>query len=124
SGNRLRLHSAEQPASERLRAAFSADCAHPDRQDDRPDRHAGKLPAARQREFRGRHGAEVTRELMFTRLKQPALSETELFAALDPELSRWFQRRFGRLAPAQAIAVPEILAGRSLLLSSPTGSGK
>ncbi len=61
---------------------------------------------------------------MFTRITVPAQSEAELFAALHPELSRWFQRRFGSLAPAQAIAVPEILAGRSLLLSSPTGSGK
>lgn len=61
---------------------------------------------------------------MFTRITVPAQSEAELFAALHPELSRWFQRRFGSLAPAQAIAVPEVLAGRSLLLSSPTGSGK
>src|SRR5262245_9901131 len=61
---------------------------------------------------------------MLTRVEHPALDEPGLFAALHPELSRWFARRFGHLAPAQAIAVPEILAGRSLLLSSPTGSGK
>ena len=58
---------------------------------------------------------------MFTRVHQPALSEAELFAALHPELSRWFRQH---RAPAQAVAVPEILAGKSLLLSSPTGSGK
>jgi ATP-dependent helicase Lhr and Lhr-like helicase len=61
---------------------------------------------------------------MFTRVDQPAQSESELFAALHPELSRWFGKRFSHFAPAQAIAVPEILAGNSLLLSSPTGSGK
>jgi ATP-dependent Lhr-like helicase len=61
---------------------------------------------------------------MFTRLEQPRLSEAELFAALHPELGAWFRKRFGAFAPAQRIAIPEILEGRSLLLSSPTGSGK
>src|SRR3954468_18932265 len=61
---------------------------------------------------------------MFTRLKQPALDEPALFDALHPELTRWFRRRFGHFAPAQSVAVPEIIGGRSLLLSSPTGSGK
>jgi ATP-dependent Lhr-like helicase len=61
---------------------------------------------------------------MFTRVEQPAQSEPELLAHLHPELSQWFRARFGRFAPAQAVAVPEILAGNSLLLSSPTGSGK
>ena len=61
---------------------------------------------------------------MFTRLTAPALPENDLFAALHPELSLWFQKRFGHFAPAQHRAIPEILAGRSILLSSPTGSGK
>src|SRR5687767_11397384 len=61
---------------------------------------------------------------MFTRVERPAQSEAELFAHLHPELSSWFRGRFGHFAPAQAVAVPEILAGNSLLLSSPTGSGK
>lgn len=61
---------------------------------------------------------------MFTRLVQPTQSEAETLAAFHPELARWVKRRFGSLAPAQQIAVPEIVAGRSLLLSSPTGSGK
>lgn len=60
----------------------------------------------------------------FTHLSRPSLPEPDLFAALHPELSAWFKKRFGAFAPAQLIAVPEILAGRSLLLSSPTGSGK
>ena len=61
---------------------------------------------------------------MFTRVTQSACSESGLLAALHPELAQWFKQRFGSFAPAQAIAVPEILAGHSLLLSSPTGSGK
>lgn len=61
---------------------------------------------------------------MFTRVAEPALTEAQLFGTLHPELSAWFRRRFGVFAPAQLAAVPEILAGRSLLLTSPTGSGK
>lgn len=61
---------------------------------------------------------------MFTRVTPPGLSDAALLARLQPELARWFQRRFGTFAPAQSVGVPEILAGNSLLLSSPTGSGK
>ena len=61
---------------------------------------------------------------MFTRVTAPALAEPELFAALHPELAAWFRGRFAHFSPAQRHAVPEILAGHSLLLTSPTGSGK
>src|SRR5688572_11904596 len=61
---------------------------------------------------------------MFTRIDTPALSQRELFAALHPELAAWFKRRFQDFSPAQLATVPEILEGRSTLLSSPTGSGK
>lgn len=61
---------------------------------------------------------------MLTRITQPARPDTELLSRLHPELGGWFKQRFGAFAPAQAIAVPEILAGHSVLLSSPTGSGK
>ena len=61
---------------------------------------------------------------MFTRVESPALSEKELLAALHPDLSAWVRRRFQHFAPAQLATVPEILAGRSTLLSAPTGSGK
>src|SRR5437868_2553090 len=50
--------------------------------------------------------------------------EKTLMAALHPELAGWIRKRFRRLAPAQLLAVPEILAGNSTLLASPTGSGK
>jgi ATP-dependent Lhr-like helicase len=52
------------------------------------------------------------------------MSEARLRTALHPELSAWFKGRFGHFAPAQLLAVPEILAGHSTLVSSPTGSGK
>jgi ATP-dependent Lhr-like helicase len=68
--------------------------------------------------------AQAGTAVMLTRIHQPALTEVEIFAQFHPELSRWFQKRFKHLAPAQAAAVPEILAGNSVLLSSPTGSGK
>ncbi|PAW67422.1 MAG: helicase [Opitutia bacterium Tous-C1TDCM] len=54
----------------------------------------------------------------------PAPRPDPALAALHPELQAWFASRFGTLAPAQAAALPEILAGRSVLLSAPTGSGK
>ena len=43
---------------------------------------------------------------------------------LHPQLSAWFSTKLGVPTDAQAQAVPHILAGRSVLLSSPTGSGK
>lgn len=43
---------------------------------------------------------------------------------LHPTLAAWFRRRFGRLTHAQEVTLPEVLAGRSVLLSSPTGTGK
>jgi ATP-dependent Lhr-like helicase len=61
---------------------------------------------------------------MFSRVETPALTEPRLFSALQPDLARWFKGRFRHFAPAQRLAVPEILADRSVLLSSPTGSGK
>ncbi len=61
---------------------------------------------------------------MFRRLTTPSMSDAALFSALHPALAAWFKQRFGQFAPAQRLAVPEILAGGSVLLSSPTGSGK
>lgn len=61
---------------------------------------------------------------MFTRVTEPALTESELFATVHPDLARWFRSRFTHFSPAQMHAVPEVLAGKSLLLTSPTGSGK
>ncbi|QYM80131.1 DEAD/DEAH box helicase [Horticoccus luteus] len=61
---------------------------------------------------------------MFSRVAAPALTEAQLFAALHPQLAAWFRRRFTHFSSAQRHAVPEILAGNSLLLTSPTGSGK
>jgi ATP-dependent Lhr-like helicase len=61
---------------------------------------------------------------MFPRITNPARSDAQLFESLHPELSAWFRKRFTHFAPAQLHAVPEILGGHSLLLTSPTGSGK
>jgi ATP-dependent Lhr-like helicase len=45
-------------------------------------------------------------------------------AALHPRLRKWIKKAFGRLTQAQELTLPHILAGKSVLLSSPTGSGK
>jgi ATP-dependent Lhr-like helicase len=47
--------------------------------------------------------------------------------ALDlfhPVLAAWFRERFGAPTDAQALAWPQIAAGRDTLISAPTGSGK
>jgi ATP-dependent helicase Lhr and Lhr-like helicase len=61
---------------------------------------------------------------MLPRVSEPRLSEAQLSSALHPALAGWVRQRFGHFAPAQLLAVPEILEGRSTLVSSPTGSGK
>jgi ATP-dependent Lhr-like helicase len=43
---------------------------------------------------------------------------------LQPALGRWFQKRFKEPTRVQVDAVEQVLAGRSVLISSPTGSGK
>lgn len=48
----------------------------------------------------------------------------EPFPGLLPELGAWFSRRFPAPTAAQLATLPHILAGRSVLLSSPTGTGK
>src|SRR5437660_1465162 len=65
--------------------------------------------------------ADATRDLEY--LEPPARASTAL-AAL-PELSRrWFVQRFAAPTPAQRSAWPAVSAGRHLLLSAPTGTGK
>lgn len=47
-----------------------------------------------------------------------------MLSLLHPRLAAWFTECFGEPTDAQEQCVPHILAGRSVLLSSPTGSGK
>ena len=44
--------------------------------------------------------------------------------ALHPRIAAWFAAKFGDFTPGQAEAIPRILNGESVLLSSPTGTGK
>lgn len=44
--------------------------------------------------------------------------------SLHPALAAWFTGRFGKPTHAQEVTLPHVLAGRSVLLTSPTGSGK
>lgn len=43
---------------------------------------------------------------------------------LEPSLAAWMRHRFGGPTPAQEQALPFVLAGESVLISSPTGTGK
>lgn len=47
-----------------------------------------------------------------------------MIESLHPALAAWFSGRFGQPTHAQQVTLPHVLAGRSVLLSSPTGSGK
>jgi len=64
---------------------------------------------------------------MPTKRSIPAAARPLPTAVLDcfhPSVQAWFQSSFDAPTRAQALAWPEILAGRSTLLSAPTGSGK
>jgi ATP-dependent Lhr-like helicase len=45
-------------------------------------------------------------------------------AARTSAVHRWFKRKYGKPTPAQAAAWPLIAAGKSVLIASPTGTGK
>jgi ATP-dependent Lhr-like helicase len=44
--------------------------------------------------------------------------------SLHPKVAGWFRKTFGKPTVGQRLCMPDITAGRSVLLSSPTGSGK
>ncbi len=50
--------------------------------------------------------------------------DNAFFDCLHPSTAAWFRERFGRPTDGQRLCLPDIAAGRSVLLSSPTGSGK
>src|SRR4051812_44784615 len=56
-------------------------------------------------------------------LEQPGPAAAAL-AALGEPAARWFAQRFGEPTPSQRLAWPVLAAGRHLLLSAPTGTGK
>ncbi|TDU66092.1 ATP-dependent Lhr-like helicase [Prosthecobacter fusiformis] len=56
--------------------------------------------------------------------KKEASPPPGVAAQLHPRLNNWIAASFGQLTQAQELTLPHILAGRSVLLSSPTGSGK
>jgi ATP-dependent helicase Lhr and Lhr-like helicase len=48
----------------------------------------------------------------------------DLLPGLEPKVAKWFRRKFKEPTDVQVKAVGQVLAGRSVLISSPTGSGK
>jgi ATP-dependent helicase Lhr and Lhr-like helicase len=57
-------------------------------------------------------------------LRQDAADEKELLRRLHPRLRRWFRKSYPAFTHAQLLAVPAIIERQSILLTSPTGSGK
>lgn len=57
------------------------------------------------------------------RVKKRA-SKQEVLSLLDPLIAEWFDSRFEGLTEPQSYAIPLIHERRSVLVSSPTGSGK
>ncbi len=57
-------------------------------------------------------------------LSQTAAEPKELAKRLHPRLRRWFRKTYPSFTHAQLLAVPAILDQDSILLTSPTGSGK
>jgi len=57
------------------------------------------------------------------RVKRKA-SKQEVLSLLDPLIAEWFDSRFDGLTEPQSYAIPLIHERRSVLVSSPTGSGK
>lgn len=51
-------------------------------------------------------------------------SSGPFFESLHPTVAKWFRKSFEKPTEAQELCIPDISAGRSVLLSSPTGSGK
>ena len=59
-----------------------------------------------------------------TRTIKKSHSTEEVLSLMHPVISEWFKGKFGEVTEAQAMAVPLIHARKSVLVSSPTGSGK
>src|SRR5439155_22729893 len=53
-----------------------------------------------------------------------ASTKAEVLGLMEPLVRDWFQSKFKDLTEPQAYAVPLIHARKSVLVSSPTGSGK
>jgi ATP-dependent Lhr-like helicase len=56
--------------------------------------------------------------------EQRAPLEPEVLPGLEPKVGKWFRRKFKAPTDVQIQAVGHVMAGRSILISSPTGSGK
>ena len=51
-------------------------------------------------------------------------STEEVLSLMEPLVSKWFHERFDSLTEPQSMAIPVIYDRKSVLISSPTGSGK
>jgi ATP-dependent Lhr-like helicase len=51
-------------------------------------------------------------------------SKQEILSILDPQVAKWFSKKFKELTPPQKQAIVNIHEGKNTLIASPTGSGK
>ncbi|MEM0368098.1 MAG: DEAD/DEAH box helicase, partial [Desulfurococcaceae archaeon] len=52
------------------------------------------------------------------------VSENDALDLLKPYVKEWFRRKYGELTPVQRKTIPLVKKGFSVLVSSPTGTGK
>src|SRR4030042_6163510 len=60
---------------------------------------------------------------MISRVSEKRTTE-QVLSVMHPIVSEWFRAKFGEVTEAQAMAAPLIHSKKSVLVSSPTGSGK
>lgn len=70
--------------------------------------------------FKGESGSKG----IFRWVKEDEFSDEYVLSLLRPYVAEWFRRAFSSLTPPQRMAIPEIKAGKNVLISSPTGTGK
>ncbi len=61
---------------------------------------------------------------MVIKFAEQEYSDKEIHGMLRPYISKWFNTRFKTFTPPQRIALPLVMKGENVLISSPTGTGK
>lgn len=57
-------------------------------------------------------------------LNKKGYSDEEILSMLRPYVAEWFKSTYGSFTEPQRHAIPLVKQGKSVLISSPTGTGK